>query len=297
MPSYQLAYISELAAATQQDALLTAVQLLDTRAVSVLLSLDLPGAADPTTCNASGNTALHLLAIMDVVEINKQRTTQLSKETAMENFRLIFGMLLWNGASLEVHNNLQLSFLDLLKTQLCPEPRLHQMLVSLGQQLASLEAGSNEWLTVWSNWTTHKWSKVFPATDTQLPCGQDSPQRKHKWRLLSPSVTDITQDYNKAMLECHTILDCVASEHNTGFNDTEFPARDASLFIDAAQPCSEDWMSRPDTWARVAEIYPNSTVVNAAMPQPRNNLMQGGVGDRGLHCHQGSHCYQGSHEG
>ena len=40
----------------------------------------------------------------------------------------------------------------------------------------------------------------------------------------------------------------------------------------------------PEAWARVEEIYPNSTVVNAVTLQPPNNLIQGGVGMAVVHC-------------
>ena len=237
--------------------------------------------------------------MVDLPEIRKEGKGGKTVGATAESFELILRMLMENGGSLEACNNLKLSVVELAESELCPEglSSVPRMLRVLSQRLGELEPGCTEWWAAWAGWKEQEWSQEFPPPEKEPT---HDPMNKHlahdlqlsvrnktnQWRLPTPTPTDITKQYRQVLQDAASAVASIAVDTGFGFIDQEFPSgvedlRNgySSLFVDVDNPCAEEWMSHPEAWARVEDIYPNSTVVNAVTPQPPSNLVQGGIGD------------------
>ena len=237
--------------------------------------------------------------MVDLPEIHREMKGTKTVEATAESFELILRMLLENGGSLEARNNLQLSVMELAESELCPEGLtcLPQMLRKLSEGLGELEPGCVEWRAAWAGWKDQEWCQKFPPPEKHLTHNPVNDRLVHslhlrvrntsnQWRLPTPTPTDITEQYMQTLQDAASAVASIAVDTRFGFVDQEFPSgfKDlrsgySSIFIDVDEPCSDEWMTHPEAWARVEEIYPNSTVVNAMTPQPPNNVVQGGIGD------------------
>ena len=253
MPYFKPSYINELGLRSQQEALLSAAQLLDVHAVALLLGMEEPGAADATTVNASGNTALHLLVIADHKEIERRSSQEWSLELGAAATERLLWLLLGTGGSLGARNNLHLSVLDLARSSACALPELPELLCSLEARLAGLTLRSPAWHAAWQAWREASWDRIFPESEASAALRRrwstiPARQAHAQWRWPVPQSTDIHEQYRSLCVEAR---EAVARQAEAGrFTDRQFPPGPESLFVDPAEPCGDDFMTHPETWTR-----------------------------------------------
>ena len=166
---------------------------------------------------------------------------------------------------------------------------LPHMLRELSHQLAPFLPGCVEWRAAWAEWKDQVWCQEFPppskrpahdpvniglADDLELEYIMPKP---NQWRLPAPSSTDITEQYSQAMRDAASAV----SDVSGGFMDQEFLSGHedlltgySSLFIDAENPCDDDWMNHPEATPllnmldvdRHSPAVPHGLSLSLAMP-------------------------------